>query len=153
MVGELGFQLAGQTAIISKDIILLLTHLKVNPYLRRVFHRIEGHLKAYKQNKNIVFNENISDGFEFLPPFREGITSDDHPYQKGDKVKVLIRSLSKPSYEFGNQMNNQLVSGGLFATILENVPTNVKNQQPGNSLAIYGWFGTVSETWKEKLME
>ena len=99
------------------------------------------------------FNENISDGFEFLPPFREGITSDEHPYVKGDKVKVLIRSLSKPSYEFGNQMNNQLVSGGLFATILENVPTNVKNQQTGNSLAIYGWFGTVSETWKEKLME
>ena len=99
------------------------------------------------------FNENISDGFEFLPPFREGITSDDHPYVKGDKVKVLIRSLSKPSYEFGNQMNNQLVNGGLFATILENVPTNVKNQQAGNSLAIYGWFGTVSETWKEKLME
>ncbi len=99
------------------------------------------------------FNENISDGFEFIPPFREGITSDDHPYVKGDKVKVLIRSLSKPTYEFGNQMNNQILNGGLFATILENVPTNVKNQQAGNTLTIYGWFAAVSETWKEKTME
>lgn len=99
------------------------------------------------------FNENISDGFEFIPPFREGITPDDHPYQKGDKVKVLIRSLSKPSYEWGNQVSNQILNGGLFATILENVPTNVKNQQAGNTLAIYGWFGTVSETVNEKVME
>ncbi len=29
-------------------------------------------------------------GLNFLPPFREGITSDEHPYVKGDKVKVLI---------------------------------------------------------------
>jgi len=99
------------------------------------------------------FNDNISDGFEFIPPFREGITPDDHPYVKGDKVKVLIRSLSKPSYEFGNQMNNQIVNGGLFATILQNVPSNVKNGQSGNTLAIYGWFGTVSETWKEKTIQ
>ncbi|HTL08057.1 MAG TPA: DUF4249 family protein [Chitinophagaceae bacterium] len=99
------------------------------------------------------FNENISDGFEFIPPFREGITADDHPYEKGDKVKVLIRSLSKPTYDFGNQMNNQLINGGLFATILANVPTNLSNQQAGSTLKIYGWFGTVSDTWKEKTME
>jgi len=99
------------------------------------------------------FNASISDGFEFIPPFREGITSDDHPYQKGDTVKVLIRSLSKPSYDFGNQLNNQLQNGGLFATILQNVPTNVKNTQAGSGVTIYGWFGTVSETSKSKVME
>ncbi len=99
------------------------------------------------------FDANISDGFEFIPPFRDGITPDDHPYVKGDAVKVLIRSVSKPSYEFGNQLNNQLRNGGLFATILENVPGNVTNGQSGSNLAIYGWFGTVSETYKEKVME
>jgi hypothetical protein len=32
------------------------------------------------------FYEGISDGYEFIPPFREGVTSGDKPYQKGDEV-------------------------------------------------------------------
>jgi Domain of unknown function (DUF4249) len=91
------------------------------------------------------FYEDISDGFEFIAPVREVITADDHPYQPGDSVRVLIRSLSKPSYDFGNQLNAQLQNGGLFATVLRNVPTNINTTQGSGNLTIAGWFGTVAE--------
>jgi hypothetical protein len=98
-------------------------------------------------------DEGISDGFAFIPPFRDGITSDAHPYEKGDVVKVLLRSLSKPSHQFIEQTIEQLTSGGLFAKVLMNVPANVKNLSSGSSTKIYGWFGTVAEVSKSKKME
>jgi hypothetical protein len=99
------------------------------------------------------FYEDVSDGYTFIPPFREGITSEEHPYQKGDIVKVLVRSLSKPTHEFLDQLLDQLYSGGLFAKVLQNVPTNITSQKAGSSSKIYGWFGTVSETSMSQTMQ
>jgi hypothetical protein len=93
-----------------------------------------------------TFYEDISNGFPFIVPLTEGITSDEEPYKKGEVVKVLIRSLSKPSYDFMDQLLDQIYSGGLFAKILQNVPANVINKQAGSKTKIYGWFGTVAET-------
>ena len=98
-------------------------------------------------------DEGISDGFAFIPPFRDGITSDQEPYQKGDVVKVLLRSLSKPSHQFIEQTIEQLTSGGLFAKVLMNVPANVNNLSSGSKTKIYGWFGTVAEVSATKKME
>lgn len=92
------------------------------------------------------FYENASDGYIFIEPFREGITSEEHPYQKGDVVKVMIRSMSKPTYDFLDQLIDQLYSGGLFAEVLQNVPSNIFNKQASSQTKIYGWFGTVAET-------
>ncbi len=92
------------------------------------------------------FNANISDGFEFIPPFRDGITPDQHPYAKGDSVSVVLRSISKGSYDFWNLASQQLQNGGLFATVLANVPANMKNGQAGGKDAIYGWFGMTGQT-------
>jgi hypothetical protein len=100
-----------------------------------------------------AFNENLTDGFEFIPPFRDGITDRGHPYVKGDVVTVVLRSLSKGGYEFWNQASQQLQNGGLFAKVLENVPYNMKNTQPGGTSAIYGWFGTTAETRLSKTMQ
>lgn len=99
------------------------------------------------------FYENVSDGFVFIEPFREGITSGEHPYAKGDVVKVVIRSMSKPSYDFLDQLIDQLDSGGLFAKVLANVPSNIFNQQAGSKTKIYGWFGTVAETDMSKAIQ
>jgi hypothetical protein len=93
-----------------------------------------------------TFYEDISNGLPFIEPLTEGITSDDKPYVKGDVVKVLIRSVSKPTYDFLNQLISQLYNGGLFAEILQNVPANITNKQSGSKTKIYGWFGTVAET-------
>ena len=92
------------------------------------------------------FYEDASDGFVFIEPFREGITSGEKPYEKGDEVKVVVRSLSKQSYDFLDQLIDQLYSGGMFSKILTNVPSNITNKQPGSKLKIYGWFGTVAES-------
>lgn len=92
------------------------------------------------------FYENVSDGYTFIEPFREGITNGEHPYLKGDVVTVKLRSLSKPSYDFMDQLIDQLYSGGLFAKVLQNVPSNIFNQQSNSTKKIYGWFGTVAES-------
>lgn len=98
------------------------------------------------------FTENISDGFEFLPPFREGITPREKPYVIGDVVKVVIRSLNRPSYDFGSRANDQIRNRGLFAKVLENVPTNINSLQ-SSSTKIYGWFGTVGEVSQSKKIQ
>jgi hypothetical protein len=90
--------------------------------------------------------EGVTDGFAFIPPFRDGITSGEEPYVKGDNVKVMIRSLSKNSYDFMNQAVTQLSNQGMFAEVLKNVPANLQNQQASSKTKIYGWFGTVAET-------
>jgi hypothetical protein len=100
-----------------------------------------------------AFNEDLSDGFEFIPPFRDGITANDHPYVKGDQVTVILRSLSKPAYDFWDLASQQLTNNGLFATVLENVPANMKNLQPGGTDRIYGWFGMTAETQKSILIQ
>ncbi len=55
------------------------------------------------------YYENASDGFVFIEPFREGITSDEKPYIKGDEVKVVVRSLSKTSYDFPRSADCRIV--------------------------------------------
>lgn len=92
-----------------------------------------------------AYAENTNNGLEFIFPIREGITANDKPYVKGDTVKVVMRSLSKSSYDFMNMALNQLVNGGLFATVMANVPANLVNRTPGNKTRIYGWFGAVAE--------
>src|SRR5581483_9497537 len=89
--------------------------------------------------------DGLTDGDVFIPPFRDGVTAGDKPYDKGDKVRVLIRSMTKPTYEFMQQVQDQLSNDGLFGKILHNVPANVNNLQANSTTKIYGWFGTVAE--------
>jgi len=94
-----------------------------------------------------TFNDDgLSDGYAFIPPFRDGVTDGDNPFKKGDDVKVLIRSLSRDSYKFMQQVLDQLANDGLFSKVMHNVPTNINNLQSDSKLKIYGWFGTVAET-------
>jgi hypothetical protein len=100
------------------------------------------------------FNDDgITDGFAFIPPFRDGVTPGDKPYEKGDVVKVLIRSLSKGSYNFMQQVQEQLTNDGLFGKVMHNVPANVQNLQATGKTKIYGWFGTVAEVSATKKVE
>jgi hypothetical protein len=97
--------------------------------------------------------EGITDGFAFIPPFRDGVTSGEEPYKKGDHVKVVIRSLSRNGFYFLEQAVKQLENQGMFAEVLQNVPANVKNLQAGSTTKIYGWFGTVAETELSKQIQ
>ena len=103
---------------------------------------------------NGTFDEDgLTDGFAFIPPFRDGVTSGEQPYEKGDVVKVLIRSLSKGSYDFMLQVQAQLTNEGLFGKVMHNVPANVQNLQSTGKTKIYGWFGAVAEVSASKKVE
>ena len=93
----------------------------------------------------IGVGDGLTDGYAFITPLRDGVTSGEKPYEKGDNVKVLLRSLSKPSYEFMQQVQESLNNDGLFGKVLHNVPSNISNQQASGTNKIYGWFGTVAE--------
>jgi hypothetical protein len=97
--------------------------------------------------------EGITDGYAFIPVFRDGITSGEHPYQKGDEVKVVIRSVSKETHRFLDIAVSQLYNQGMFAEVLSNVPTNLVNQQAGSTNKIYGWFGLAGETEMSKQIQ
>ena len=92
------------------------------------------------------FYPEVSDGFPFIPPFREGVTSGENPYQKGDEVKVVLRTVSPNSYVFVEQMLKQITNGGLFSEVLQNIPSNISNTTNGGTRKVYGWFGAVGET-------
>lgn len=98
-------------------------------------------------------DDGLTDGYSFIPPFRDGVTSGEKPYEKGDNVKVLIRSLSEGSYEFVDQVQDQLTNEGMFATVMHNVPANLQNLDSTSSTKIYGWFGTVAEVSATKKVE
>ncbi|WP_207513827.1 DUF4249 family protein [Longitalea luteola] len=98
-------------------------------------------------------DDGLTDGFAFIPPFRDGVTSGEKPYEKGDVVKILFRSLSKPSFDFMEQVQAQLTNDGLFGKVLTNVPANVRNLQSTSGTKIYGWFGTVAEISATKKIE
>lgn len=98
-------------------------------------------------------DDGLSDGYAFIRPFREGVTSGEKPYEKGDNVKVLIRSLSEASYEFVDQVQDQLTNEGMFATVMHNVPANLQNLDSTSNTKIYGWFGTVAEISATKKVE
>jgi len=98
-------------------------------------------------------DDGLTDGYAFIPPFRDGVTSGEKPYEKGDNVKVLIRSLSKGSHEFVEQVQAQLQNDGLFGKVMHNVPANVNNLQSASKTKIYGWFGTVAEISATKKVE
>ncbi|WP_341835476.1 DUF4249 domain-containing protein [Chitinophaga pollutisoli] len=99
------------------------------------------------------FAENISDGLNFIQPISEGITDYDKPFQLGENVTVTIRSCTKPSHMFLSQVQAQIDLGGLFAKILENVPTNLKNIDNTSQGRVLGWFGTSAIEWKSIQME
>jgi hypothetical protein len=98
-------------------------------------------------------DDGLTDGYSFIPPFRDGVTSGEKPYEKGETVKVLIRSMSKSSFEFMDQVQEQLTNDGLFGKVMHNVPANVNNLQSTSKTKIYGWFGTVGEISATKKVE
>lgn len=97
-----------------------------------------------------------TDGVEFLPPIRRGITpnysekkSDPSPYWPGDSVYVEIHSISLAAFNYLNEVIVQTDRPGgfqeLFSRPLANVSTNIKNVNPKGSTVV-GFFnvGAVS---------
>jgi hypothetical protein len=102
-----------------------------------------------------------TDGVEFLPPIRRGITPDyskktsnPSPYWPGDSVYVEIHSISLAAFNFLNEVVVQTDRPGgfseLFARPLANVSTNIKSVNSNGTTAV-GFFnvGAVSGLGKK----
>ncbi len=71
-------------------------------------------------------------------------------YQKGDKCRAEIHSISKETYNFFLQAQLQINNGGLFATTPENVRTNIES--PKDATKAVGWFNMASVATATLLM-
>ncbi|WP_343306483.1 DUF4249 domain-containing protein [Chitinophaga niabensis] len=96
------------------------------------------------------YQEYVSDSAVFIVPISEAITDWDKPFLLNETVIVRLASLTKNSHTFLTHVESQLQNGGLFAKILENVKSNLKNTNESSSVRVLGWFGTSAVKFKEK---
>jgi hypothetical protein len=99
------------------------------------------------------YDEGISDGAMFILPISQSITDYDKPFQLNEKVIMRLSSLTRPSYDFLTQVDRQINNGGLFATVLENVRSNVQNTTPNGKVRLLGWFGTSAVSRMERTIK
>lgn len=96
------------------------------------------------------YQEYVSDSAVFIVPISEAITDWDKPFQLNETVIVRLASLTKNSHTFLTHVESQLQNGGLFAKILENVKSNLKNTNESSNVRVLGWFGTSAVKFKDK---
>lgn len=116
-------------------------------------------VKTYRNNKllnkpaNItVFEDTNVDGLPFILPIRLSInpvSDEGEGYALGDQVKVELLSISKEAYNFFNELQTQTSNGGLFASPIANVPTNIKNLNPASTKSAVGFFYASAVSTKE----
>lgn len=92
-----------------------------------------------------------SDGLIFILPLRESITTDSL-YSAGDQVGVELHSISHEAFEFLKQVSEQAENGGLFATPIANVRSNVVNTNPSGPKAL-GFFSASAVSRKETVID
>lgn len=98
------------------------------------------------------YQEYVADSAVFIVPISESITNWDKPYLLNETVIVRMASLTKSSHTFLTHVESQLNNGGLFAKILENVRSNLKNTNASSQTKVLGWFGTSAVKFKEKVI-
>lgn len=133
----------------AKDIEGAVDYYWIRSYRNNTWHRV-----ADTYSVDGYFDQSVQDGASFILPIQEGITDEDHPFQKGEKVIVKIRSLTYQSHFFLTQVDQQINAGGLFAKVLENVRCNATNvTEGGGTQKLLGWFGTSAVNSLEKTVE
>lgn len=116
-------------------------------------------IKTYRNNEllnkpaNItVFEDTNVDGLPFILPIRLSINPDSDEgegYALGDQVKVELLSISREAYRFFDDLQTQTTNGGLFASPIANVPTNIQNLNPASTKSAVGFFYASAVSTKE----
>lgn len=108
-----------------------------------------------------------SDGILFIPPIRFGINriadsgdgaiddSDVPPYAVGDSIRVEIHSLTQEAFLHLFQAREQMTQGdnGLFATPINNVPSNIFAQNEDAKEIPVGFFSVSKVSSAERTIE
>lgn len=92
-----------------------------------------------------------SDGLIFILPLRESITTDSL-YSAGAQVGVELHSITYEAFEFLKQVSEQGANGGLFATPIANVRSNIMNADPKGPKAL-GFFSASAVSRKETVID
>lgn len=103
-----------------------------------------------------VFQDTSVDGLTFVLPFRQSInpSSDDGKgYDLGDVIKVELLSISEAAFLFFDQLETQTTNGGLFASPIANVPTNIQNLNPASNKKAVGFFYASGVSTMEKTVQ
>ncbi|MBP6385374.1 MAG: DUF4249 domain-containing protein [Pseudarcicella sp.] len=75
-------------------------------------------------------------------------------YLDGDKIKIEIRSITEPHFDFYTQIRTELNNAGLFAPPPARVPTNIVNVSAKNAQKdVSGWFGASAISVFESTIE
>jgi len=99
-----------------------------------------------------AFNSGAAtDGLIFILPLRESITTDTL-YSAGASVGVELHSITKETFEYLNQIREQASNGGLFATPITNIKSNVINADPAGPKAL-GFFAASAVSRKETVID
>jgi hypothetical protein len=129
----------------AKDIAGAVDYYWIRSYRNDTLRRLED---AFSVDGS--YGSGVSDGQVFIAPIARAINDYSKPFQLNEKVIVRLSSLSKPSYDFLTQVNDQVNNGGLFAKVLENVKSNVQNTTASGKTKILGWFGTSAVSRAER---
>lgn len=79
-----------------------------------------------------------SDGLLFILPIRQSINQG--LFRDKDKVKVELFSLPQEAFYFLQQLKQESSNGGIFATPLSNIPTNIINLNTASKNKAIGAF-------------
>ncbi|MEH0156595.1 DUF4249 domain-containing protein [Limibacter armeniacum] len=107
-------------------------------------------------------NDENADGVAFIPPVRTGINPnldadeiDELPlYEVGDSIYVEIHSLTDGAFGFMSMAKEQMQNGGLFATPVVNLPTNIiaiNEQSEGKAIGYFS--GSAIKSYGIKINE
>lgn len=108
------------------------------------YYRVRYYRNGERQTKNrdIITLKDASfpgddntDGLVFIRTFRQAINPDSL-YAPNDSVRVELMSLTPEAFEFWQQFQQQISNGGLFATPLANVPSNIINTNPAGRAGV-----------------
>lgn len=92
-----------------------------------------------------------SDGLIFIQPIRRSVTVDSL-YQAGNHVGVELHSITNEAFYFIQQIQEQSNNGGLFATPLTNIRSNVSNADPSGRKPL-GYFGASAVSRMETIID
>ncbi|MDQ6478730.1 DUF4249 domain-containing protein [Dyadobacter sp. LHD-138] len=92
-----------------------------------------------------------SDGLIFIQPLRRSITYDSL-YQAGNRVGVELHSITNEAFYFLQQVVEQSGNGGIFATPIANIKSNVTNADPKGRKAL-GYFGASAVSKMETVID
>lgn len=92
-----------------------------------------------------------SDGLIFILPLRQSITIDSL-YSAGASVGVELHSITLETFEYLKQIQEQASNGGLFATPISNIKSNVVNQDPNGKKAL-GFFGASAVSRRTTIID